>query len=466
MGIFYPLDGAIFNIPPIAVKHSFLRGLTMLAAVTQSSPRFVRRTTLSASEYRVNFRQIDNDVIKTLVSREARAVTALMATIYLSLASAPQHCWERDGVLHFVGEDCDEGHRTAWEQMRELTGVANSTLAKALEWMHGSGVIGYDARANGVGIRVFFNRATSSIRSKPAQKNLRLVPAPIHDARTPSTGTGFKEVSSKRNSESDINPRACARKEDAPNNIRAVSTSATINQVPSCAQSTPAPHQSPAPAVIAPPLVAALANQLATALRPEITIAVKRETDKTREWLLNYGVPKATRVAQRETYDLLRAHGVIASKKGSGGQVGYYETAAATSRAGRNYAAELSSFLAENSELISQAATSAAAQGPMSEACRHAAQELDELRRQVGAQPPAPDELETSLTRIEAALAEAAWAATAPPQREAMLTAARHELRDYAARVERPDFEATVQRRVLLQLREQYQLPALSTFHL
>lgn len=437
----------------------------MLTAVTQSSPRFVRRTTLSADEYRVNFRQIDNDVIKTLVSREARAVTALMATIYLSLASAPQHCWERDGVLHFAGEDCAEGHRTAWEQMRELAGVANSTLAKALDWMHQSGVIGYDAHANGVGIRVFFNRATDSIRSKPAQKNLRLVPTPKHDARTPSNGTGFKDVSSKRDLESNINPRACARKQDAPNNVRAVTPPTSANKSPGPAQSIIAPFHSPAPTVIAPTLVAALANQLVTALRPEITTAVARETDKTRAWLLDYGVPKATRVAQRETYDLLRAHGVIEKKKSSGGQVGHYETAPVPNRAARDYAAELSSFLAENVEVIKQAVT-ATVRGPLSEACRHAAQELDELRRQVAARPPAPDELETKLTRIETALTEAAWTATAPPTREAMLTAARHELRAYAARLERPAFEAIVQRRVLLQLREQYQLPALSTFHL
>src|SRR5262245_12091541 len=62
----------------------------MSAAVAQCPPRFVRRTMLAENEYRVNFKQIDNDVIKALVSPEAREVTQRMSTIYLSLLLAPQ----------------------------------------------------------------------------------------------------------------------------------------------------------------------------------------------------------------------------------------------------------------------------------------------------------------------------------------------------------------------------------------
>src|SRR5262245_38733987 len=98
----------------------------MSAALAQLPSRFVRRTTLNENEYRVNFKQIDNDVIKVLVSPEAKRVTPQMPSIYLGLLLAPQDCWERDGVIHFIGEDREDGHLTAWEQMREIAGAANS----------------------------------------------------------------------------------------------------------------------------------------------------------------------------------------------------------------------------------------------------------------------------------------------------------------------------------------------------
>src|SRR5215475_3885089 len=98
----------------------------MSAARAQITPVFVRRTTLSENEYRVNFKQIDNDVIKALVSSEAREVTPLMSAIYLGLLAAPRESCEREGLLHFIGETRDDKHLTAWEQMREIAGVANS----------------------------------------------------------------------------------------------------------------------------------------------------------------------------------------------------------------------------------------------------------------------------------------------------------------------------------------------------
>lgn len=47
-----------------------------------------------------------------------------------------------------------------------------------------------------------------------------------------------------------------------------------------------------------------------------------RELARTREWFERAGLPKATRVAQRETYNLLRAHGLIAARARDGGRVG------------------------------------------------------------------------------------------------------------------------------------------------
>jgi hypothetical protein len=60
--------------------------------------------------------------------------------------------------------------------------------------------------------------------------------------------------------------------------------------------------------------VGSLIRQIIAELKPEISSVVSRETSGTREWFLNYGLPKAMRVAQRETYNLLRAYGVIAKK--------------------------------------------------------------------------------------------------------------------------------------------------------
>src|SRR4051812_49520737 len=69
-------------------------------------PRFVRRTTLGANEYRRNFHQVDRDIIAAVTSEEADGVTPLMSKIYLRLVSAPPEFWEREGVLYFTaGEE-------------------------------------------------------------------------------------------------------------------------------------------------------------------------------------------------------------------------------------------------------------------------------------------------------------------------------------------------------------------------
>jgi hypothetical protein len=404
----------------------------MPAAVAQFPSRFVRRTALAENEYRVNFKQIDNDVIKSLISPEARAVTPQMSTIYLSLLSAPQHCWERDGALHFTGEDRAESRLTAWEQMREIAGVANSTLSKALDWMHKTGVIGYDARANGAGIRVFFNRASASIRSKPlqnppAQKILQFPPTPSTGAPTPTVGVGFKEDISEINRE--ITFRASAREE--------------------------------------PMLTATLTKQIAAELRSEIATAIERETGSAREWFLNHGLPKAMRVAQRETYDLLRAHGVIA-KKSDSGEIGR-NIAAEQGREGKGEEEKIIAFLAKVSAAIRQAAANADASGlaKLYDACQVADRELEELNNLVIASGQlAADETESRLKTIEEGLAEAMWEVTDPADLEAMLKSARAEMQSHAMRMEREAFEDAVRRWVTNRLRERYGVPRIGLFYI
>src|ERR687884_1667977 len=143
-----------------------------MTAPTVAAERFVRRTQLGRDEYRKNFRQLDSEVIAAVTSPEADAVTPLMSKIYLRLANAPDEHWEREGVLRFAGVEKDGRWVTGWEQLVTLTGVASATARKALRWMHEQGVVGYFAGKNGVGIRIFLNRAASSIGTRTASKKI------------------------------------------------------------------------------------------------------------------------------------------------------------------------------------------------------------------------------------------------------------------------------------------------------
>src|SRR5215218_5142046 len=180
-----------------------------MTAAAPTPPRFVRKTQLGPNEYRKNFRQIDGDVIKAVTSPEADRVTPLMSKIYLRLVHAPAQYWEREGVLRFESELRDEGHVTAWEALCEAIGVASATARKALVWMHGQGIIGYFAGKNGVGIRVFLNRAASSIGSRVGQKILEFRRASSGEARTSTDEAAFSDSFAVRETlDTDKNPRA------------------------------------------------------------------------------------------------------------------------------------------------------------------------------------------------------------------------------------------------------------------
>jgi hypothetical protein len=423
----------------------------MSAATAQLQPRFVRRTALDENEYRVNFKQIDNDVIGALVSQEARAVTPQMSAIYLSLLAAPQHCWERDGVIHFAGEDRADGHITAWEQMRETAGVANSTLSKALAWMHQTGLIGYDARANGAGIRIFFNRASSSIRSRGPQKILQFPRTPSANAPAPTVGAGFKEKLSERIPENTF--RASAR-ETSP----AVDDRSVAGQP----ESPPANLRLAAQRPAAPDasVVAALTRQVAEDLRSQMAAAVALETENIREWFLNHGLPKATRVAQRETYDLLRAHGLIAKKTGDVGR----NAAAERGREEKGERESIAAFLSRAIESVERAGQ--AGNAALDAACLAAAGDLAELRERILAgEQIAPDDIDLDLNSIEERIDCAMREAAGPADLDLLLQSARTELRSYESQMEKQVFEESVRRRAGARLRERYGIPRLSLFY-
>src|SRR5215211_2339594 len=178
--------------------------------------RFVRRTQLGLDEYRKNFRQLDREVLVAVTSPEADAVTPLMSKIYLRLVNAPESHWEREGVLRLTGEEVCDRWMTAWGQLVSLVGVSSATARKALAWMHGEGIIGYFAGRNGVGIRIFLNRAASSIGRRPSagQKNLRLVRASTEESPTSAGDTPFRDsFADLEILEKELNPCAPVRRE-------------------------------------------------------------------------------------------------------------------------------------------------------------------------------------------------------------------------------------------------------------
>ena len=293
------------------------------------SPRFVRRTVLRAGEYRKNFQQIDGDVISAVTSPEADRITPLMSKIYLRLVNAPIKCREREGVLRFEGELADGRRVTAWEALCETVGVASATAKKALRWMHEQGVIGYFAGKNGVGIRVFINRATSSIGTRAAGKKiLEFSPASSLGARASAGEAAFSDsYAVSEVLEKDKNPRAPRNGAEAKWFGK---TSSTPPQIPApvvCMShilgvregSTVLQGAGPVPVE---EIVGRLRSELEPCVREVAARAAAQsashEMERTREWFETKALPKAVRVAQRETYDLLRKHGGVEGRRGQG----------------------------------------------------------------------------------------------------------------------------------------------------
>src|SRR4028118_260852 len=176
------------------------------------APRFIRKTQLGANEYRKNFHQIDREIIAALTSTEADEVTPLMSKIYLSLVNAPARFWERDGVLRIEAEIRDGKMVKAWPVLCDLAGVASATASKAMQWMHQQGIIGYFSGKNGVGLRIFLNRAASSIgvrQSQGSKKILAFSPASFNENHTSFCEPAFNDsFADPEVLDTDINSRA------------------------------------------------------------------------------------------------------------------------------------------------------------------------------------------------------------------------------------------------------------------
>jgi hypothetical protein len=434
--------------------------------------RFVRRTSLGIDEYRVNFKQIDCEVLDTLASDEACAVTPSMSRIYIRLIRAPSSCWERDGVLRFEGEAREGKILTAWEQLVELTGVANSTLSKALDWMHDAGVIGYVARKNGVGIRIFINRALSSIRSKP-EKILRLVPAPSDTPPAPSDGMPFKESSSREDLDIDINPRTHPRAGEASDSTKTPSpVGAQQLQVKQC--NTPALSAIPTTFDIGQ-VVGIVKRQLepviASTCQDAIASAMREQADKHREWLERSGIPKAVRVAQSETFSVLRAHGVIPKKASNSAYVGLNNASKSVKDMGTEVS-KIGSFITETLDVVRQAAaeTAVSEQPAVRDALSEVEKDLGELSRRITQSersvPPDLEIIEEKLVAAEDLILGALLRSTDPGEVKKMIDAASTDLQKYKLTMNPEVYEETVKRYVMARVRERHGIPRMSLFYL
>ncbi len=279
--------------------------------------RFIRRTELRPNEYRKNFQQIDREILSAVTSEEADRVTPLMSKIYLRLVNAPEKYWEREGVLRVEAEVRDEKLVKAWSVLCELVGVASATASKALRWMHEQGIIGYFSGKNGVGLRIFLNRAASSIGVRPGQAGKKILAfAPASPGRAPASAdeAAFMDSFAVREVlDTDMNPRAPkngantgqvdkSSPEPAPPFLASQRLSSTT--LDNSRQRGPEP-------LLLEDIVTRLRAELEPAMREAARQAAAREHERTREWLENRGLPKAARVAQHEAYNVLRKHGVI-----------------------------------------------------------------------------------------------------------------------------------------------------------
>jgi len=301
-----------------------------MAGQALEARRFVRRTQLGPGEYRKNFRQVDTDIIAAVTSREADAVTPLMSKIYLRLVSAPAQYWEREGVLRFEAELREEAHVKAWDALCELLGVASATASKALRWMHEQGIVGYFAGKNGVGIRVFINRAASSIGTRAAGKKiLEFTRASSRGARASTGEAAFIDsYADLEVLEKDLNPHAPKNGAGA-NPVCKTSSAPNPTSIPvsRTSHSHEEREQPTGPlavsAVSVEEIVGRLRSELETCVRDVAARAAaqsaSREIERTRVWFETKALPKAVRVAQHEVYDLLRKHGGIESRCGRGG---------------------------------------------------------------------------------------------------------------------------------------------------
>jgi hypothetical protein len=315
-------------------------------SATAHDLRVVRRVFLYPHEKRTNFTPVDNDILRAVSSDEAARVTDKMSKIYLRLLQIRRDSpfCQSDGVVCFPGEEKAGQWVTAFDQMVAYLGVAPATARKALEWLKQKGIIGYVC-PKGYPVRIWLNRAASSIapREGAEGRHLRAVPSPD----TPAPGASaldtnadapffydesasvpaFKESHGHEESFSSVNPRALvSAAESAPPGKPAAPT----------AQAAPRPNN-PAGSGISgeradgsgaltevkrlSTLMAEIERKVsgilpacASAVRAEVDDQLEFQFRKIRQFLHDKAVPQAARTGQQEAYKILRRFGAVAAE--------------------------------------------------------------------------------------------------------------------------------------------------------
>ncbi|HEV2798893.1 MAG TPA: hypothetical protein VGW12_00250 [Pyrinomonadaceae bacterium] len=298
-----------------------------MAVAPLPTSRFIRKTQLGANEYRKNFHQIDREIIEALTSAEADRVTPLMSKIYLCLVNAPAKYWERDGVLRIEAEVREGKMIKAWAVLCDLAGVASATANKAMQWMHGQGIIGYFSGKNGVGLRIFLNRAASSIGTRQTQggkKILTFLPASFDESHTSPSETAFKDsFAVSEILDTDLIPDA---PENGADRKQVDETSFTHPVSGACSEMSSGSKSSGTAAATTGAMRRVPLDEIISHLRDEIepglmsvaaraaTEATRSEFERTRTWFETKALPKAVRVAQSECYGLLKKQSTLDEK--------------------------------------------------------------------------------------------------------------------------------------------------------
>src|SRR5205085_11467590 len=189
---------------------------------------------------------------------------------------------------------------TAWQVLCRLLGVSSSTANKAIKWLHETGIIGYFSAKNGVGLRIFLNRASSSIGIKPqaaTKKILPFTPASSGAVRASLNEVGFNgSFHDQEILDSDFIPRSPDGGADQPPlnqaNIQQpritdgrANTSLTSNVGQLGGQGISRQE-------LAGDILALLRVELEPSLQAAAARAASREHEKMRQWLETAGLPK------------------------------------------------------------------------------------------------------------------------------------------------------------------------------
>jgi hypothetical protein len=266
-----------------------------------NSTRFIRRTSFQSDEQHINFTKLDNEILDVITSPEACEICPSISRVYLRLLRTPFKYWEREGIIYFNGEVGERGYCTAWQQLIHITGVGNSTLSKALRFLHEAGVIGYSPKAAGAGIRIFFNHALASIKKRP-QKNLRLLATPIEGTGNPKMRVAFSGMFLQE--VQDNNSRTSVRTQQInPPRL-------THDPIPTVEKSQP--KTTTTRKLLTNPVTEQ------TFSTPQLPVLPKLRTEDPiqimQDWLNSKAIPKATRIAVKESLDWLKSQGFISKQ--------------------------------------------------------------------------------------------------------------------------------------------------------